>query len=171
MTESSSGGFRVQQGEVVVGTNDDLLRSFLEPSDVQEPGECEVAALPIWRLQQNSLFVDFELTIASWSIGSSEIFDEGEMCGDVSDRTTLVAAFDSALARMDGTGVGNLILYRADYQAAGTRSEVDTAIRSSLASSMVVSSLGGNVHDAAPDTVFYGGPYFSAHVNFVAIDN
>lgn len=161
---------RAQQRKLVAG-NDNVPRSAWNPDDTQEPGECEVAALAIWYLQRNSITVapdGIEVAFGSWSIANAQSFDEGLACGDVSDRTTSTAAFDFAFARTDGAGFGNLLFFRADYLASGERSEIDTAIQSSLTSAMVVSSLGGNINDNSPGTMFYGGPYFSAHVSFAS---
>lgn len=154
---SAGGGFRIQQREL---ETEPFLRSAAEPDDSQELGECEVAALAVFRLLINDTNVapdGLEVTFGAWSVANSESFDEGDVCGDASDRTTSVTAFDSAVARLDGAGFGNLLFYSVAYQATGTRGEVDTSIQSSMVSATVVSSLGGNI----------GTVVFSAHVNFV----
>lgn len=106
----------------------------------------------------------FETVFRGWSLGKSESFDEGSVCGVEADRTTSVTEFDDAFARLDGAGFGSLIFSQVNYDA--VRGEVKTDIQSSLVSAQVVSSLGGIVGEVAPDTRSYAGPYFSAHVNF-----
>lgn len=169
----SSDGFRVQQRELA---EDNSLRPVSEADDTQERGECEVAALAVWRLRERIedavvLPDGFEVAFGAWSVANSETFDEGGACGDVSDRTTSVAAFDSALDRLDGAGFGNLLFHQVDYLATGTRGEVDTAIQSSMVSNLLVSSLGGNMGEGVPEAMSYGGPYFSAHVNFATLES
>eukprot|EP00904_Undaria_pinnatifida_P011698 jgi/Undpi1/7659/HiC_scaffold_23.g10132.m1 len=108
----------------------------------------------------------YDWTSRLWSIANSETFDEGGACGDVSDRATSIDAFDSAIARLDGTGFGTLMYNTVSYQAAGRRGEVDTSIQSSMVSNLVVRSFSGNLNEVPPDSMSYGGEFFSAHVNF-----
>lgn len=151
---------------------DDVLRTAVEADDTQGPGECEVTLLAAIGLRDIGMNVQpdgFETEHRSWSLGKSESFDEGSVCGVEADRTTSVTEFDDAFARLDGAGFGGLIFSQVGYNA--VRGEVKTDIQSSLVYAQVVGSLGGVVGEVAPDTRSYAGPYFSAHVNFASSRN
>lgn len=141
---------------------------------MQEPGECELDAMAVIRIRDVPWTVaadGYDWTVSQWSIANAESFDEGGACGDVADRTTSVKAFDTAISRQDGTGFGTLMYNKAFYLATGVRGEVDTSIQSSMVSNLVIRSLGGNPNEVPPDTMSYGGEFFSAHANFGNLDD
>lgn len=136
-----------------------------EDGDDQVPGECELKSLTVFRSQSIVVATeDFSTVFASWSIGNSESFDEGETCGKVDDRTTSVTCFEQALERRDGKGFGNAIFSRVSYQGAG--GVVDTKISSSTVTAISVTSSSGAPGDEAPATMGYGQTFYTSHVNF-----
>ena len=164
--EPSRDGLLVQQRVLAEA---DVFRTAGEPDAMHEPGECELDVMAVSRVRDVPLNVaadGYDWTFSQWSIANSETFDEGGACGDVSDRTTSIDAFNSAIARQDGTGFGTLMYNTVFYQAAGRRGEVDTSIQSSIVSNLVVRSFSGNLNEVPPDSMSYGGEFFSAHVNF-----
>ena len=164
--EPSRDGLEVQQRGLPEA---DVLRTAGEPDAMHEPGECELDVMAVSHVRDvpwNVAADGYDWTSSQWSIANSETFDEGGACGDVPDRTTSIDAFNSAIARQDGTGFGTLVYNTVSYQAAGRRGEVDTSIESSMVSNLVVRSFSGNLNEVPPDSMSYGGEFFSAHVNF-----
>lgn len=136
-----------------------------EDGDDQVPGECELKILTVLRSRPIVVATeDYSTLLASWSIGNSESFDEGEACGKVDDRTTSVTYFEQALERRDGKGFGNPIFSRVSYQGAG--GVVDTKISSSTVTAISVTSSSGAPGDQAPATMGYGQTFYTSHVNF-----
>lgn len=139
--------------------------------DGQVPGECELKELIVFR-SNTSITVAIEqvsVVVASWSIGNSESLDEGDVCGEVDDRTTSVDDFDMALARGDGQGFGSLMYTRVSYQGAG--GVVDTMISSSMVTGARVSSFSGAPSDVPPATMGYGRTFFTSHVNLGDVES
>lgn len=136
-----------------------------EDDHEQVPGECELKSLTVERSEPIVVATeDFSVDFSSWSIGNSESFDEGEVCGKVDNRSTSVASFEQALERRDGNGFGNPILSRVSYQGAG--GVVDTQITSSTVTTVSVTSNSGAPNDPTLDTVGYGRTFYTSLVMF-----
>eukprot|EP00752_Nemacystus_decipiens_P002513 g2360.t1 len=147
-------------------TNVPARRLDEEDNDGQVPGECEVKALTVNYANRSMVIAteDFPTALASWSIGNSESFDEGDVCGKVADRTTSVTSFEQALERRDGRGFGNPLFSRVAFSSAG--GIVDTEISSSTVTAISVTSLSGAAGDSTPAAMGYGQTFFISQVQF-----
>lgn len=129
------------------------------------PGECELKTLTATRIQPMVVLAEtFTFVLSSWSIDSSERFDEGLICGKVDDRTTSVTAFEQALERRDGRGFGSPLFWEVSHRTLG--GIVGTQISSSTVTGVSVKSFSGAPGDAQPAEMGFGRTFFTSHVQF-----